>query len=345
MAVIIPCAGLSSRFPGTRPKYLLTLSDGECLFEKAADKYIQCGLDVHFAILREHVDKYDAKIAIDKVYDDYDNVTQHIFEEQTSGPAETVYRIAQKLGNEPIFIQDCDSFFEGEFRKDNHVNVIDLRKNLSLQNIAAKSFAAINEQSVVTNIVEKSVISNFICVGGYGFRSAAEYCKAFEYLSNTGNIDEIFVSHVIKKMIEDGVFVANEVEEYVDLGTYKEFVEYNKQRATIFCDLDGTVFYNQSKLFSNDYSNTPQVIPNAVKYLLKKQSEGATLIFTTSRPEKYYRQTEEALRAAGIDDFRILYDVPHAPRILINDTSKTNPYPSASAINVPRDDNDYWEKM
>ena len=344
MAVIIPCAGLSSRFPDTRPKYLLTLSDGECMFEKAANKYVN-DTDVHFAILQEHVDKYDAKMAIDKVYGDYDNVTQHIFEEQTSGPAETVYRVAQKLGDEPIFIQDCDSFFEGEFRTDNHISVIDLRKNLSLQNVAAKSFAAINEQQVVTNIVEKSVISNFICVGGYGFRSAAEYCKAFEYLSSTGNIGEIFVSHVIKKMIEDDVFVANIVEQYVDLGTYKEFVDYNKQRATIFCDLDGTVFYNQSKLFSNDYSNPPKVIPNAVKYLLKKQSEGATLIFTTSRPEKYYWVTEEALREAGFDDFRILYNVPHAPRILINDTSKTNPYPSAVAINVPRDDNDYWGKM
>jgi hypothetical protein len=30
---------------------------------------------------------------------------------------------------------------------------------------------------------------------------------------------------------------------------------------------------------------------------------------------------------------------------LINDVSKTNPYPSASAINVPRDDNEYWSKI
>ena len=131
----------------------------------------------------------------------------------------------------------------------------------------------------------------------------------------------------------------------MDLGTYKEFVEYNKQRQTIFCDIDGTVFYNQSKLFSNDYSNIPRPIPNAVNYLLEKQRAGATIIFTTSRPERHGDITEKGLRDCGFENVRVLYDIPHAPRVLINDTSKTNPYPSASAINIPRDDNDYWGKM
>ena len=40
MAVIIPCAGRSSRYPGTRPKYLLTMYDGELMFEKAAKPYL-----------------------------------------------------------------------------------------------------------------------------------------------------------------------------------------------------------------------------------------------------------------------------------------------------------------
>lgn len=98
-------------------------------------------------------------------------------------------------------------------------------------------------------------------------------------------------------------------------------------------------------MFSNDYSNVPNPIPNAVKYLLKKQDEGASFIFTTSRPNKYRIITQTALEKCGFRDFRVLYDIPHAPRILINDTSKTNPYPSAAAINVPRDDNEFWSKM
>ena len=146
-------------------------------------------------------------------------------------------------------------------------------------------------------------------------------------------------------MLSSSIFTVNNVTEYTDLGTYVEFIEYNKKRPAIFCDLDGTVFFNQSKLFSNDYTNYAVPIPNAVKYLLKKQDEGASFIFTTSRPGKYKSQTESVLDECGFKDYRILYDIPHAPRILINDTSKTNPYPSAIAINVPRDDNEYWGKM
>jgi len=342
MAVIIPCAGQSSRYPGTRPKYLLTVADGDCLFEKAAKPYVK-NTTVHFVILKEHAEQYDAKQAILKAYLNNPRVRIHVLDEPTSGPAETVYKVAKELGNEPIFIQDCDSFFEAPLKRDNHVCVVDLRTNRHVTNVAAKSFAVLNDQDILTNIVEKSVVSNYVCVGGYGFRSAEEYCKAYDELSGSG--EEIFVSHIIKQMLSNHVFTVNNVGNYVDLGTYKEFVDYNKQRPTIFCDIDGTVFYNQSKLFSNHYGNVPRPIPNAVAHLLKKQEEGASFVFTTSRPRKYMEITEQALDECGFKDYRILYDIPHAPRILINDTSKTNPYPSAIAINVPRDDNEYWGKM
>lgn len=344
MAVIIPCAGQSSRYPGTRPKFLLTVADGDCLFEKAAKPYLG-QTDVHFVILKEHVQRYDAEIAIKKAFAHRDDIFIHILDEPTSGPAETVYKIAAELEDQPVFIQDCDSFFTAPLKKDNHVCTVDLRTNRYVSNVAAKSFAIVNDQDILTNIVEKSVVSNYVCVGGYGFKSAKEYCAAYDHLQSISTQGEIFVSHIIKQMLSSSVFTVNNVTEYVDLGTYVEFTGYNKQRPAIFCDLDGTVFYNQSKLFSNDYSNIPVPIPNAVQYLLKKQNEGASFIFTTSRPCKYSMVTEEALDEIGFKEYRILYDIPHAPRILINDTSKTNPYPSAVAINVPRDDNDYWGKM
>ena len=343
MAVIIPCAGRSSRYPGTRPKYLLTVADGDCLFEKAANLYVD-ETDVHFVILKEHAEKYDAEIAISKACGWRDNVFIHILDNPTTGPAETSYHVAKKLGNEPILIQDCDSFFTCALSDENYVCTVNLRENLDVANVAAKSFAVTNEQGVLTNIVEKSVVSNNICVGGYGFKTAAMFCESFERLTELVK-GEIFVSHIIKELLSTNVFVAKDVQNYVDLGTYKEFVEYNKQRQTIFCDIDGTVFYNQSKLFSNDYSNIPRPIPNAVNYLLEKQRAGATIIFTTSRPERHGDITEKGLRDCGFENVRVLYDIPHAPRVLINDTSKTNPYPSASAINIPRDDNDYWGKM
>jgi len=344
MAVIIPCAGQSSRYPDTRPKFLLTIADGNCLFQKAAKPYLE-QTDVHFVILKEHAQKYDAEIAIKKAFEHRDNVFIHILDTPTSGPAETVYVVAAKLDDQPIFIQDCDSFFNADLRKDNHVCIADLKTNRNVSNVASKSFAIVNDQNILTNIVEKSVSSNFVCVGGYGFKSAREYCVAYDHLQNINTQGEIFVSHIIKQMLFDNVFRVNNVKEYIDLGTYDEFTDYNKKRPAIFCDLDGTVFYNQSKLFSNDYTYVPTPIPNAVRYLLNKQNEGASFIFTTSRPNKYNLITQTALDKCGFRDYRILYDIPHAPRILINDVSKTNPYPSAVAINVPRDDNEIWKMI
>ena len=343
MAVIIPCAGRSSRYPGTRPKYLLTLYDGSLMFETAARPYIG-KTDVHFVILQEHEKKYNVKDTFSRVYGEQAGVHVHVLEDETSGPAETVYTITKQLPpNESVFVKDCDSFFDAPMRTDNHVCVADLRENLNVTKVAAKSFAVANNQNMLTGIVEKSVASNYICVGGYGFSSAGQYNGAFEKLQTM--TDEIFVSHVIQEILHTDVFEILLVNNYIDVGTYQEFVEYNQSKPTIFCDLDGTVFYNQSEHFDNHHGNPPKPIPNAVKYLLDKQANGCRLIFTTSRKRKFADVTVQALKECGFQEYDILFDMPHAPRMIINDNSVTNPYPTAIALNVPRDDDEYWKKI
>ena len=133
MAVVIPCAGRSSRFSNTRPKYLLTMHTGKLMIENAVDPYLD--QDVHIVILKEHDKKYNVSSVIEKLYGPNKNVRLHILDEETSGPAETVYKVSRTLkGNEPLFIKDCDSFFKDDFRKDNHICVVDLRKNLDIIN-------------------------------------------------------------------------------------------------------------------------------------------------------------------------------------------------------------------
>jgi hypothetical protein len=343
MAVIIPCAGRSSRYPGTRPKYLLTMYDGELMFEKAAKPYLTSE-DIHFIILKEHDAAYNVQSIFEKIYEDFPNVHLHVLDEETTGPAETVYSVTKKLNNnEHVFIKDCDSFFNAQLLKTNHVCVADLRDNLNVTKVAAKSFAVVNNQDMITNIVEKSVASNYICVGGYSFKNAAEFNTSFEKLKDSTS--EVFVSHVIKEIIDSSPFEIHRVDNYIDVGTYEEFVDFNQSRPTIFCDIDGTVFYNQSQWFTNNYNNKPVAIPNAVEYLLKRQALGSKIIFTTSRPKEYSTITTDSLIELGFVNFDVLYNLPHAPRVIINDNSITNPYPTAVALNVPRDDNDYWKKI
>jgi len=342
MAVIIPCAGRSSRFPGTRPKYLLTLYDGDTMFERTAKDYPN--EDIHFIILEEHKDKYDASEAIYKAFKDRDNIFVHVLPKVTSGPAETVYMVTKHLKDQPILIRDCDSFFDVPLKKTNHVCLADLRDNKSITNVAAKSYAVLNDQDFITNIVEKTVVSNYICVGGYGFESSDEFNQVFKRQSKEFK-GEIFISHIIKDMLHTNTFEAEIVKNYIDCGTYDEFVRYNQSKPTIFCDLDGTVFLNQSRLFSNNYSNEPELMPNAAKYLLAKEKAGSKIIFTTSRPDEFADITINALNKAGFTNVNVLFNIPHAPRMVINDNSRTNPYPTALAMNVPRDDNEYWSKL
>lgn len=343
MAVIIPCAGKSSRYLNTRPKYLLTMFDGDLMFEKAAKPYIS-DHQIHFVILEDHNKEYNVVDIFNKVYKDMPNIKVHVLDQETSGPAETVYQISKKFSDdEPIFIKDCDSFFNSPFRLDNHVCVADLRDNLNVTKIASKSFSVINDQDMIINIIEKSVASNFICVGGYGFKNAKSFNDSFLKLKNQGG--EVFVSHIIKELLDEMPFEIERVSDYIDLGTYEEFIQYNQSKETIFCDIDGTVFYNQSRYFENNYDIPPVPIPNAVEYLLKKQETGSKIIFVSSRPGSTKNITESTLKNCGFVNFSVLYDLPHTPRMIINDNSVTNPYPTAVSLNVPRDDNEYWKKI
>ena len=55
--------------------------------------------------------------------------------------------------------------------------------------------------------------------------------------------------------------------------------------------------------------------------------------------------TEEELKNKGIAYDELVMGLPHSQRILINDFAKSNPYPSAAAINMPRNKNDLKELL
>ena len=341
MAVIIPCAGKSSRFPGTRPKYLLSMPDGRMMIEHAAQKWL--GEEVIIIpILKMHAEYFNAQHALEQAFGD--KVTIHVLDEETTGPADTVYQVAKNLnGNEPIFIQDCDSHFDlSRVNACNYICTVDLRNNLQVQNVAAKSFVVTNEQDIVTNIVEKSVVSNHIVVGGYCFETAEDYCEAFESLDQN---DERFVSHVVKKLLETKVFISVEVDNYIDVGTADEWYALKRKSPLIICDLDGTLIQHQSKYFHPSIEDDIQGIPYAVEKLLKKQKEGAKFIFLSSRPEETRKKVYQYLTSVGFKQFQLILGAPHGERILINDYSNSNPFPTASAINVPRNDDDFWSKF
>jgi excinuclease UvrABC helicase subunit UvrB len=73
---------------------------------------------------------------------------------------------------------------------------------------------------------------------------------------------------------------------------------------------------------------------------LKKLSEnGSEIIFITSRTEKYLEYFKKYLNEIGIKYKSIISGCNHNKRIIVNDFSSTNPYPSCLSINIPRNGN------
>jgi hypothetical protein len=331
MEIIVPAAGLSTRFPNMRPKYTLTDFTGKMMFEKAISPFIEKH-SITIGMLKEHDDKYKTSEYIRQEYGDTVRVV--ILENRTAGPADTVYKIikALNLKDEEILIKDCDSFFDHEYREGNYVCVSDIQHHEILKRLAAKSFIISNNQGIITSIIEKQVVSNKFCVGGYKFESAELFQTAFENLSNA-NVKEIFVSHVIEDCLNNKhIFNESVVDNYVDVGTAEEWFEHN-DKSVLFCDIDGSIIQAQAK---HEYGSAPVPLEKNLKRIKDLIADGSTIIFTTARPSKYHTEIEKMLESLGFIDFQLITGLPNTKRILINDYNEANPYPRAVAINLKR---------
>ena len=90
MEVIIPAAGLSTRFPNMPPKYLFTDSNGDMMLQKAVEPYLNN--HVIIGILQEHDEKYNAK---ERIYEQFskDSIDLVVLPQVTTGPAATIFEI------------------------------------------------------------------------------------------------------------------------------------------------------------------------------------------------------------------------------------------------------------
>ena len=228
MEIIVPAAGLSTRFPDMPPKYLLRDKLGFYMFENATAYYENNG-DLYFGILEEHDIEYDASKRILHAFLGQRSPNVVVLPERTKGPADTVYQILKVIDNDhddgAFLIKDCDSFFDHTIMRGNYICVSSVHDHETIRRLGSKSFVRINDQGIVTDIVEKNVVSDLFCVGGYKFEKRSEYMAAYEAIRDS--TDEIFVSHVIQYMISQGKqFFTLPVSNYIDVGTIDEWNEY-----------------------------------------------------------------------------------------------------------------------
>lgn len=343
LTVIVPCAGRSTRFSGSKAKPFLTHPNGSLMLMEAL-----VGLDLSnvnrliLVVNREHIEQ--TKIHLDKIQNQISEFHRIIpefciLDTFTASQSETIYQTINIMSIEgAIFIKDCDNQFKTTPLATNSVCISSLCNETNAIN---KSYVSLDKFGYLNGIVEKSVISDKFCCGGYAFTSVEKFTDAYLKISNIKQVNagEIYISHIVQQLMLDGErFEVAQVDNYYDWGTIQDWITYTSKFKTIFLDLDGTVVENSSEYFDPVWGNTDGLTDNIGTINTLYESGFATIIITTSRKEIYKDITIQQLQRLGIKYHRIIFDLPHSKRIVINDYADTNPYPSAIAINLKRNE-------
>ena len=344
MEILVPAAGLSTRYPNMRPKYLLYDYKGELMLKNAVAPFIGTEHNITVGILREHADEFNA---LEHIKNAIPNANVIIFDERTKGPADTIFQMLKWFGDEDFdfLVKDCDSFFDHKVftGRVNYICVSNIADHETLTRLSSKSFVKCNDQDIITDIIEKQVVSDTFCVGGYKFESANLFKQT--YLSIYENIREVFVSHVIQKMLMNGkTFTISPVSNYVDVGTFAEWEAYN-DKPVIFCDIDGTLIKAQSRFGDYNYESDPIPLKENVKKIREYFDKGAQVFFVTAREPIYHKETDAMLQKLGFKDAFLIMGLNNAARILINDYNEANPHPRAIAYNIKRDSDNLKDIM
>lgn len=342
--LIIPCAGQSTRFPGMPPKYLLTHpTGGLLLWEGIKGLEINNFEKIYITILKTHDKEYNAfQIIVNSFIKTFPSIDPSklviTLLENTKNQPDTIRQtIERQYVKNQILIKDCDDYFksDGAFIG-NSVCYYPLSK-IGKTNASNKSYITIDSLGYIDNIVEKRVISEEFCCGGYSFQEAQEF---IDYYYKLCNYENLYVSHIIGEMLRDGkCFVPIQVENYIDWGTLEDWEKYKSEFNTLFIDLDGTLVENSSEFGTPKWGETKQIKENC-DVIRGLYNEGKTqIIITTARREEYTGITYAQLSRENIPFHKLIMNLYHGKRYIINDYSNTNKYPSCEAINLERNSN------
>ena len=301
--------------------------------------------NIYFICLEQHEDKYSFMKGFVSELDDAglrakSNIV--LLPEQTDSQSETVYTFLSGQELEGfVFIKDSDGFYRCDVEERNQVAYFDLN-DMDDINARTKSYIELDVNNVITNIVEKKVVSSTFSSGGYGFADAKEFCKTFEKLQDMDG--ECYISHIIFEMMLSGsTFYGKRTTDFKDWGTLDAWNKYKLQYKCLFVDIDGTLVTNSSIHFP-PYVGSGDPLEDNIELLDDLHQQGKVkIILTTSRPERLRQLTLMELQTKGIPYDELIMGLPHCQRVVINDFARSNPYPSCSAINIPRNQNNLKE--
>ncbi len=344
-SLIVPMAGMSTRYNTNRPKWMLTHPKTKRFMGLEAISSINIDFFdfFHFIFLKQHQDDFLFRKGFEeelKSMNIYEKSVLTFLDHPTNSQPETVSKCIEYNNISGfIFIKDSDSFFKTTIKQAiNQVCYIDLCK-VSHVDAKSKSYIAFDANKTISRISEKNIISSSFSVGGYGFQYAEEFLDFCKYRDN--NSENLYISNVIETMmLSNKMFLAQEVTDYDDLGTQKDWDLYCKQYKTLFVDIDGVLVENSSTHFPPYHGNGRPLTKNIERLKEMHQTGKVQIILTTARDLSLKAVTIDELNRHDIPYDDIIMGLHHGKRIIINDFSATNSYPSCEAVNVLRNSDD-----
>ena len=116
-------------------------------------------------------------------------------EDQTKSQVETIYNaIIQSHVEGSIFIKDADnSFTLNKIQFCNSVCIYSI-EDCTVFEPQHKSYVSIDDNMLITNIIEKRVVSKYFNCGGYSFKDANCFIEAYDHFKD---YDHVYLSHLI----------------------------------------------------------------------------------------------------------------------------------------------------
>lgn len=232
-SLILPCSGKSTRYKTGIPKFLIKNPKMDNLSMVVSSiKGLPLGKfkDIYVVILDEHDNQFNAieQLEVDFKKINLKDTKLHITAIEKSNSAADTISQCINLNNikKDIYIKDCDDYFTIEDIQPNEVCTISLH-DCGKIHAANKSYVSKNHSDLISTIVEKQVISPYFCCGLYSFGDSELFIRAYNHLLQFSNDEEIYISHIIYKLILDGEkFKIRDANNFIDWGTQEDWDEY-----------------------------------------------------------------------------------------------------------------------
>ena len=164
--LILPVAGQSSRYPGMRPKWLLTMPDGKLMIEKSVELFDLSKFSRIIVIaLKDHIDKFSSRKVLFQILQK--NISKKIelveLNYETTCQAETVLKgLLKSQVKGGFIIKDVDNIFSQKIEKKNKNQITTINsKKIELLDAKSKSYIDFNKMGkVIDNCAEGNSFSH-----------------------------------------------------------------------------------------------------------------------------------------------------------------------------------------